>query len=39
VTFAHGVTGDSAGSGYEINIALAALRLSLDALLRRLIGP
>jgi hypothetical protein len=37
VTFAHGVTGDRAGSGYEINIALAALRLSLDALLRRLI--
>jgi putative oxidoreductase len=48
VTFAHGLLGNSAGAGYELNIALAALalviamlgtgRLSLDAGLRRLIG-
>jgi putative oxidoreductase len=48
VTFGHGILGDSAGAGYELNIALAALalviamlgtgRLSLDVGLRRLIG-
>ena len=48
VTFGHGIIGNSAGAGYELNIALAALalviaimgtgRLSLDAGLRRLIG-
>jgi putative oxidoreductase len=47
VTFGHGIIGNSTGSGYELNVALAALalvvaimgtgRLSLDALLRRLI--
>ena len=47
VTFGHGLIGNSTGSGYELNVALAALalvvaimgtgRLSLDALLRRLI--
>jgi putative oxidoreductase len=47
VTFGNGIIGNSAGSGYELNVALAALalvvaimgtgRLSLDALLRRLI--
>jgi putative oxidoreductase len=47
VTFAHGIIGNSIGSGYELNVALAALalvvaimgtgRLSLDALLRSLI--
>jgi putative oxidoreductase len=47
VTFAHGVIGNSSGSGYELNIALAALaaviavmgtgRISLDAALRRLV--
>ena len=47
VTFAHGIIGNSTGSGYELNVALAALalvvaimgtgRLSLDALLRSLI--
>jgi putative oxidoreductase len=49
VTFGHGIIGNSAGSGYELNVALAALalvvaimgtgRLSLDELLRRLIRP
>jgi putative oxidoreductase len=44
VTFGHGIIGNSTGSGYELNVALAALalviaimgtgRLSLDALLR-----
>jgi putative oxidoreductase len=44
VTFGHGIIGNSAGSGYELNVALAALalviavmgtgRISLDALLR-----
>jgi putative oxidoreductase len=48
VTFGHGVTGNSTGSGYELNVALAALalviaimgtgRLSVDALLRRMIN-
>ena len=47
VTFGHGLIGNSAGSGYELNLALAALalvvaimgtgRLSLDVLLRRLV--
>jgi len=47
VTFGNGIIGNSTGSGYELNVALAALalvvaimgtgRLSLDALLRRLI--
>jgi putative oxidoreductase len=47
VTFGHGIIGDSTGSGYELNVALAALalvvaimgtgRLSLDALLRGMI--
>jgi putative oxidoreductase len=47
VTFANGVIGDSAGSGYELNIALAALalvivflgtgRLSLDVVLHKLL--
>jgi uncharacterized membrane protein YphA (DoxX/SURF4 family) len=47
VTFGHGIIGNSTGSGYELNVALAALalvvaimgtgRLSLDALVRRLI--
>jgi uncharacterized membrane protein YphA (DoxX/SURF4 family) len=27
VTFSNGVIGDSAGSGYELNVALAALAL------------
>jgi uncharacterized membrane protein YphA (DoxX/SURF4 family) len=45
VTFSHGVIGNSSGSGYELNIALAALalviallgtgRFSLDAVLRK----
>jgi len=48
VTFGHGIIGNSTGSGYELNVALAALalvvaimgtgRLSLDTALRRLIG-
>jgi putative oxidoreductase len=47
VTFGHGIIGNSTGSGYELNVALAALalvvaimgtgHLSVDALLRRLI--
>jgi putative oxidoreductase len=47
VTFSHGVVGNSTGSGYEINVALAALalviailgtgRFSLDVALRNLI--
>jgi len=47
VTFGHGIIGNSTGSGYELNVALAALalviaimgtgRLSLDALLRGMI--
>ena len=47
VTFGHGIIGNSTGSGYELNVALAALalvvaimgtgRLSLDALVRRVI--
>jgi len=47
VTFGHGIIGNSTGSGYELNVALAALalvvaimgtgRLSLDALVLRLI--
>jgi uncharacterized membrane protein YphA (DoxX/SURF4 family) len=47
VTFANGIIGNSAGSGYELNLALAALaavvalmgtgRFSLDAYLRRLV--
>ncbi len=47
VTFAHGVIGNSAGSGYELNLALAALaliifllgtgRISLDVALRKLL--
>jgi putative oxidoreductase len=47
VTFAHGVIGDSAGSGYELNLALAGLalviaflgtgRFSLDVALRKLL--
>jgi putative oxidoreductase len=47
VTFSHGVIGDSSGSGYELNIALAALalviallgtgRFSLDVVLRKLL--
>jgi putative oxidoreductase len=47
VTFGHGIIGNSTGSGYELNVALAALalviaimgtgRLSLDAFLSRLI--
>ena len=47
VTFANGIIGNSAGSGYELNLALAALalvvaimgtgRLSLDVYLRRLV--
>jgi putative oxidoreductase len=46
VTFGHGVIGNSSGSGYELNIALAALalvialmgtgRISLDVALREL---
>jgi putative oxidoreductase len=46
VTFKNGIVGDAAGSGYELNIALAALalvvaimgtgRLSLDVVLRAL---
>jgi putative oxidoreductase len=46
VTFGHGIVGNSSGSGYELNVALAALalviavmgtgRLSFDAGLRRL---
>jgi uncharacterized membrane protein YphA (DoxX/SURF4 family) len=46
VTFGHGIIGNSTGSGYELNVALAALaaviaimgtgRFSLDAGLRRL---
>jgi putative oxidoreductase len=49
VTFGHGIIGDSTGSGYELNVALAALalvvailgtgRLSLDALLRKVLRP
>jgi putative oxidoreductase len=48
VTFGHGILGNSAGAGYELNIALAALalviammgtgRLSLDVGLRQLVG-
>jgi putative oxidoreductase len=48
VTFGHGIIGNATGSGYELNVALAALalvvaimgtgRLSLDAALRRLVG-
>ena len=48
VTFAHGLIGNTGGSGYELNVALAALalvvaimgtgRLSLDALVCRLIS-
>ena len=48
VTFAYGIIGTSAGSGYELNLALAALalvvalmgtgRFSLDVLLRRLVS-
>jgi putative oxidoreductase len=48
VTFGHGIIGNSSGSGYELNVALAALasviaimgtgRFSLDAGLRRLIA-
>jgi uncharacterized membrane protein YphA (DoxX/SURF4 family) len=45
VTFGHGVTGNSTGSGYELNVALALAiaimgtgRLSVDALLRRMIN-
>jgi putative oxidoreductase len=48
VTFGNGIIGNSTGSGYELNIALAALalvialmgtgRLSLDALLRGLLA-
>ncbi len=47
VTFAYGIIGTSAGSGYELNLALAALalvvalmgtgRFSLDVLLRSLV--
>ena len=47
VTFAYGIVGTSAGSGYELNLALAALalvvalmgtgRFSLDVLLRSLV--
>jgi putative oxidoreductase len=47
VTFGHGVIGNASGSGYELNIALAALaaviaimgtgRISLDAGVRRLL--
>ena len=47
VTFGHGITGNSAGSGYELNVALAALalvvaimgtgRFSLDVFLGHLI--
>jgi putative oxidoreductase len=47
VTFGHGIIGNSTGSGYELNVALAALalvvaimgtgRLSLDAALRKLV--
>jgi putative oxidoreductase len=47
VTFGHGIIGNSTGSGYELNVALAALalvvaimgtgRFSLDSLLRSLI--
>ena len=47
VTFGHGIIGNSTGSGYELNVALAALalvvaimgtgRLSLDVLVRSLI--
>jgi putative oxidoreductase len=47
VTFGHGIIGNSSGSGYELNVALAALalvvaimgtgRFSLDSLLRGLI--
>jgi putative oxidoreductase len=47
VTFGHGVIGNRAGSGYELNVALAALaavvaimgtgKFSLDVLLRRLV--
>jgi putative oxidoreductase len=47
VTFGHGVIGNSTGSGYELNIALAALalviailgtgRFSLDVVLRKLV--
>jgi putative oxidoreductase len=47
VTFGHGIIGNSTGSGYELNVALAALalviaimgtgRLSLDAFAGRLI--
>jgi putative oxidoreductase len=46
VTFGHGIIGNSSGSGYELNIALAALalviaimgtgRFSLDVGLRKL---
>jgi putative oxidoreductase len=46
VTFGHGIVGNNAGSGYELNVALAALalvvaimgtgRISVDALLRHL---
>jgi putative oxidoreductase len=47
VTFGHGIIGDSTGSGYELNLALAALafiiallgtgRISLDVALRKLL--
>ena len=47
VTFSHGIIGDSSGSGYEINLALAALalvilllgtgRFSVDAAVRKLL--
>jgi putative oxidoreductase len=47
VTFGHGVIGNSTGSGYELNLALAALalvilllgtgRISLDVALRKLL--
>jgi putative oxidoreductase len=47
VTFSHGIIGDSSGSGYEINLALAALalvivllgtgRFSVDAAVRTLL--
>jgi putative oxidoreductase len=47
VTFGHGIIGNSSGSGYELNVALAALalviailgtgRFSLDAVVRKLL--
>jgi putative oxidoreductase len=47
VTFSHGILGDSSGSGYELNLALAALavvivllgtgRFSVDAAVRKLL--